>query len=177
MELVHLQARPPRALRICGIRRGCRAFLYYVRSLFNFQSRYGFCLESFCLFRMLTGAVLGPLLLGPLFDSIGRKPMIAFTYAVSGLLLAWLRTPEERMWPWGTPNALPPATGCSRQGSAPLPRGPIDSSPMSSPTSPAGASSPLARRGATTGARVSTMDLALRQNTSARHFRRVSTVA
>ena len=39
------------------------------------------------------GNVLGPILLGPLFDSIGRKPMIAFTYAVSGLLLAgsgWL---------------------------------------------------------------------------------------
>jgi MFS family permease len=39
------------------------------------------------------GNVLGPLLLGPLFDSIGRKPMIAFTYAASGLLLAgsgWL---------------------------------------------------------------------------------------
>ncbi len=32
--------------------------------------------------------VLGPLLLGRLFDSIGRKQMIAFTYAVSGLLLA-----------------------------------------------------------------------------------------
>jgi MFS family permease len=39
------------------------------------------------------GNVLGPLVLGPLFDSIGRKPMIAFTYAVSGVLLAgsgWL---------------------------------------------------------------------------------------
>ncbi|HUI21740.1 MAG TPA: MFS transporter [Methylocella sp.] len=39
------------------------------------------------------GNVLGPLLLGPLFDWIGRKPMITFTYAVSGLLLAgsgWL---------------------------------------------------------------------------------------
>jgi MFS family permease len=34
------------------------------------------------------GNFLGPLLLGPLFDSIGRKPMIAATYAVSGLLLA-----------------------------------------------------------------------------------------
>ena len=31
---------------------------------------------------------LGPLLLGPLFDLVGRKPMIASTYAVSGLLLA-----------------------------------------------------------------------------------------
>ena len=39
------------------------------------------------------GNVLGPLFLGPLFDSIGRKPMIVFTYAASGVLLAvsgWL---------------------------------------------------------------------------------------
>jgi MFS family permease len=39
------------------------------------------------------GNVLGPLLLGRLFDTIGRRPMIAFTYAMSGLLLAitgWL---------------------------------------------------------------------------------------
>ncbi len=37
--------------------------------------------------------VLGPLILGPLFNSVGRKPMIAFTYAISGVLLAvsgWL---------------------------------------------------------------------------------------
>jgi MFS family permease len=34
------------------------------------------------------GNFLGPLLLGRLFDTIGRKPMIAFTYATSGLLLA-----------------------------------------------------------------------------------------
>ena len=33
------------------------------------------------------GNFLGPLLLGRLFDSIGRRPMIAFTYAMSGLLL------------------------------------------------------------------------------------------
>ena len=39
------------------------------------------------------GNFLGPLLLGPLFDTIGRKPMIGSTYAISGLLLAivgWL---------------------------------------------------------------------------------------
>jgi MFS family permease len=39
------------------------------------------------------GNFLGPLLLGRLFDTIGRKPMIAFTYALSGVLLAivgWL---------------------------------------------------------------------------------------
>jgi MFS family permease len=39
------------------------------------------------------GNFLGPLLLGPLFDSLGRKPMIGSTYALSGILLAlvgWL---------------------------------------------------------------------------------------
>ena len=34
------------------------------------------------------GNFMGPLLLGRLFDVIGRKPMIAFTYAISGVLLA-----------------------------------------------------------------------------------------
>ncbi len=34
------------------------------------------------------GNVLGPILLGRLFDTIGRKVMIAATYALSGLLLA-----------------------------------------------------------------------------------------
>ncbi len=39
------------------------------------------------------GNVLGPIVLGHLFDTIGRKPMIAGTYIVSGILLAltgWL---------------------------------------------------------------------------------------
>jgi MFS family permease len=34
------------------------------------------------------GNVLGPILLGRMFDTIGRRPMIAATYAVSGVLLA-----------------------------------------------------------------------------------------
>lgn len=34
------------------------------------------------------GNVLGPLLLGRLFDTLGRRPMIVFTYAMSALLLA-----------------------------------------------------------------------------------------
>jgi MFS family permease len=34
------------------------------------------------------GNFLGPLLLGRLFDTVGRKPMIAVTYALSGILLA-----------------------------------------------------------------------------------------
>jgi MFS family permease len=39
------------------------------------------------------GNFLGPLILGPLFDSVGRRPMIAATYALAGVLLAltgWL---------------------------------------------------------------------------------------
>jgi MFS family permease len=35
------------------------------------------------------GNVLGPILLGRLFDTLGRRPMIAFTYAMSGLLFAF----------------------------------------------------------------------------------------
>jgi MFS family permease len=34
------------------------------------------------------GNFLGPLLLGRLFDTVGRRPMIATTYALSGVLLA-----------------------------------------------------------------------------------------
>ncbi|MEP9375336.1 MFS transporter [Aquabacter sp. CN5-332] len=34
------------------------------------------------------GNVLGPLLMGRLFDTIGRKPMIVFTYTMSGMLIA-----------------------------------------------------------------------------------------
>jgi MFS family permease len=34
------------------------------------------------------GNFLGPALLGPLFDTIGRRPMIAATFAISGVLLA-----------------------------------------------------------------------------------------
>jgi MFS family permease len=39
------------------------------------------------------GNFTGPLLLGRLFDTVGRRPMITFTYAISGVLLAltgWL---------------------------------------------------------------------------------------
>ena len=41
------------------------------------------------------GNALGPIILGPLFDIVGRKPMIASTYAISGALLilsGWLFT-------------------------------------------------------------------------------------
>jgi MFS family permease len=48
---------------------------------------------GFFILPFAAGNVLGPILLGRLFDTIGRRPMIAFTYAMSGLLLAltgWL---------------------------------------------------------------------------------------
>lgn len=40
------------------------------------------------LFPFALGNVLGPLILGPLFDRIGRRKMIACTYVLSGLTLA-----------------------------------------------------------------------------------------
>ena len=36
----------------------------------------------------VSALVLGPVLLGRLFDTVGRKVMIALTYAMSGILLA-----------------------------------------------------------------------------------------
>ncbi|WP_433256437.1 MFS transporter [Streptosporangium sp. CA-135522] len=45
------------------------------------------------LFLFALGNLLGPFVLGPLFDTVGRKPMISSTYIFSGLLLAvtgWL---------------------------------------------------------------------------------------
>ncbi len=42
------------------------------------------------------GCFFGPVLLGPLFDRIGRKPMIAATYGISGVLLALVVIPFAR---------------------------------------------------------------------------------
>jgi MFS family permease len=44
---------------------------------------------SVYIFPFAFGNLLGPILLGHLFDSIGRKTMITLTYAVSGVLLAF----------------------------------------------------------------------------------------
>ena len=42
------------------------------------------------------GNFVGPLLLGRLFDSVGRKPMIAGTYILSGVLLVDHRDPLQQ---------------------------------------------------------------------------------
>ena len=53
-------------------------------TFFNIPSnRIGWYLLPFA-----AGNFLGPLLLGRLFDTIGRRAMIAFTYGISGVLLA-----------------------------------------------------------------------------------------
>jgi MFS family permease len=49
------------------------------------------------------GNLLGPLLLGRLFDTVGRRPMIAGTYILSGVLLAVsaFLFKEHTFGPWG----------------------------------------------------------------------------
>jgi MFS family permease len=42
---------------------------------------------GYYIFPFAVGNLLGPLVLGPLFDRIGRKPMIAMTYGLSAVLL------------------------------------------------------------------------------------------
>ena len=62
-------------------------FFTYALILTNFYGtpadRVGWYILPFAL-----GNVLGPFLLGRLFDTVGRKVMIALTYALSGILLA-----------------------------------------------------------------------------------------
>lgn len=50
------------------------------------------------IFPFALGNVLGPLLLGPLFDHIGRRRMIGFTYVLSGVGLAMTGWAFEQGW-------------------------------------------------------------------------------
>ncbi len=62
-------------------------FFTYALVLTDFYG-IGFDRVGWYLLPFAIGNFLGPLLLGRLFDTIGRRPMIATTYALSGLLLA-----------------------------------------------------------------------------------------
>ena len=67
-------------------------FFTYALVLVNF---YGISATAVPIYGLAfsVGNLLGPLILGPLFDTVGRKPMIAGTYLLSGGLLmisAWL---------------------------------------------------------------------------------------
>jgi len=42
---------------------------------------------GYYIFPFALGNFLGPLILGPLFDRVGRRVMIPLTYALSGVLL------------------------------------------------------------------------------------------
>ncbi len=71
----------------------CQAFCYnalgftYALVLTNF---YGVAARDvgWYMLPFALGNLCGPLLLGHLFDSIGRRPMITFTYGISGVLMA-----------------------------------------------------------------------------------------
>lgn len=88
----------PKRTLVTLVLMACQAFFYnaifftYALVLSRFygiaDDRMGWFLLPFA-----AGNFLGPLLLGRWFDTIGRRPMIAITYAMSGLLLAltaWL---------------------------------------------------------------------------------------
>jgi MFS family permease len=71
---------------------GAQAFFYnaiFFSYALVLTKHYGIPAEAIGLYILpfAAGNFLGPLLLGHFFDSIGRKPMIAFTYATSGVLL------------------------------------------------------------------------------------------
>jgi MFS family permease len=83
----------PRRTFLCLVLMAAQAFFY--NAIFF---TYGMMLTDFYavpaadvgwyILPFAAGNVLGPLLLGRLFDSWGRRPMIMLTYALSGLLLA-----------------------------------------------------------------------------------------
>jgi MFS family permease len=92
-EVVHTLFRRHRQRTIVGlVLMTAQAFFYnaifftYALILTDFydvpSERVGWYLLPFA-----AGNFLGPLLLGRLFDTIGRRPMITFTYAMSGVLL------------------------------------------------------------------------------------------
>ena len=93
-EVVHTLVHRHRARTLVGLAlMAAQAFFYnaifftYALVLTDFYgipaSQVGWYILPFA-----AGNFLGPLLLGRLFDMIGRRPMIAFTYIMSGVLLA-----------------------------------------------------------------------------------------
>jgi MFS family permease len=93
-EVFHVMIRQQRRRTVLGITlMACQAFCYnaifftYALVLTKF---YGIAARDvgWYLLPFALGNLLGPLLLGPLFDSIGRRVMITLTYAVAGILMA-----------------------------------------------------------------------------------------
>jgi len=93
-EVMNIMVQQQRRRTVLGVTlMACQAFCYnaifftYALVLTKFygiaSQHVGWYLLPFAL-----GNLAGPLLLGPLFDSVGRKVMITLTYAMSGILMA-----------------------------------------------------------------------------------------
>ena len=93
-EVLHAMLHVHRRRTVLGLTlMACQAFFYnalgftYALVLTKFygvpSGSVGWYMLPFAL-----GNLCGPLLLGHLFDSVGRRPMIAATYAISGVLMA-----------------------------------------------------------------------------------------
>jgi MFS family permease len=93
-EVLNIMLQQQRRRTVLGVTlMACQAFCYnaifftYALVLTKFygiaSQHVGWYLLPFAL-----GNLLGPLLMGPLFDSVGRKVMITLTYAMSGILMA-----------------------------------------------------------------------------------------
>ncbi len=93
-EVVHAMFRTfPRRSVLCVVLMACQAFCYnalgftYALVLTTF---YGIAARDvgWYMLPFALGNLCGPLVLGPLFDRVGRRPMIAATYGLSGVLMA-----------------------------------------------------------------------------------------
>lgn len=83
----------PRRTALGGVLMTTQAFTYNAISFtypFVLTKFYGVAASSigFYILPFALGNFLGPLVLGRYFDTLGRKPMISFTYALAGCLLA-----------------------------------------------------------------------------------------
>ena len=93
---------PERSL-LCVVLMACQAFCYnaifftyalVLTRFYGIEARHvGWFVLPFAI-----GNLLGPLVLGPLFDSIGRKPMITGTYALAGVLMAATGLAFQQGW-------------------------------------------------------------------------------
>ena len=103
-EVLHVMLRRQRRRTVLGVTlMACQAFCYnaifftYALILTTFQgvpaAEVGWYILPFAL-----GNLLGPLLLGPFFDSIGRRTMITATYAISGVLMALSGLAFQQGW-------------------------------------------------------------------------------
>lgn len=93
-EVVHTLFRAQRQRTLVGLALMSSQAFFYNAIFFTYAlvltEFYGIGAEhvGWYILPFAAGNFLGPVFLGRLFDTLGRRPMIAFTYAMSGLLLA-----------------------------------------------------------------------------------------